>query len=168
MIRKKGNAQAAVEPFKQGEIPPHALQVAQAVTRVLETAVGIPGTKVRIGLDALLGLIPGVGDVAGAGLAAYIILLSAKMGAPASMVVRMLANVGIDSIIGLVPLAGDIFDIGWKANSRNLGLLTQFIEEPKAVKRSSRMIIAAVILGLSLIGAIGLMLTVLTFRLLFG
>ncbi len=130
-----------------------ALRRAEALTRVLETAVRIPGTRFRIGLDALIGLVPGLGDVAGAGLAAYIVLLASRLGAPASLILRMLANIAIDSVVGLVPLLGDLFDIGWKANSRNLLLLTRYIERPAETRRAGRLLILGALLGLLLIAA---------------
>jgi hypothetical protein len=87
--------------------------------------VSIPGTTFRIGLDPIVGLIPGLGDLITAGLSAYIIIEAHRLGAPASIVWRMIANVGIDALVGAIPLLGDAFDFAWKCNARNMRLLEQ-------------------------------------------
>jgi hypothetical protein len=89
----------------------------------LDDRFRIPGTRRRIGVDGLLGLIPGIGDTAAALIASYIVLEAARLGVPKSMLARMLANVGIDYVIGLVPLVGDVADLAWKANRRNARML---------------------------------------------
>jgi Domain of unknown function (DUF4112) len=89
----------------------------------LDDRFRIPGTRRRIGVDGLLGLIPGIGDTATALLASYIVLEAARLGVPRSLLARMLANVGIDYVIGLVPLVGDVADLAWKANRRNARML---------------------------------------------
>src|SRR5215216_3254920 len=84
----------------------------RALARLLDAAVRVPGTNVRVGLDALIGLIPGVGDVAGVAFYGYIILAAARLGVPVPVVLRMLLNVATDTVVGAVPLVGDIFDVG--------------------------------------------------------
>ena len=128
---------------------------ARAVARTLDNAVGIPGTGIRVGLDPVLGLIPGLGDVVGGALAGYLILLAARYGAPRSVLLRMASNLAIDSLLGSVPLLGDLFDVGWKANVRNLTLLEDYFGQPAAARRSSRVFVAVVfaLLILVLIGA---------------
>ncbi len=93
------------------------------LSRILDTALPIPGTSYRIGVDGLLGLIPGIGDPAGAVLSSYVIFESARVGAPKRLLLRMIGNVALESFIGVIPLLGDLFDFGWKANVRNLALL---------------------------------------------
>jgi Domain of unknown function (DUF4112) len=91
----------------------------------------IPFTPIRIGLDGLIGLIPGLGDIL-AGLASFVIILAAWIrGVPYVTLVRMLVNVGIEVIIGTIPLFGDIFDIAWKANRRNYKLMVRQLREPR-------------------------------------
>jgi hypothetical protein len=128
------------------------------MSRVLDTAIRIPGTNMRFGLDALIGLIPGVGDVVGAGMSGFIILTAARLGAPPAVLVRMLANVGIDAVVGSVPLAGDLFDAAWRANTRNAALLERHLAAPAAAKRASRGFVAGILLLLLLlvVGAIAL------------
>ncbi|HEY2002296.1 MAG TPA: DUF4112 domain-containing protein, partial [Acidobacteriaceae bacterium] len=100
------------------------------LSRVLDTWFRIPGTSIRFGIDGIIGLIPGIGDIL-AGLASSIIILAAwARGAPYVTIARMLVNLALDVIIGTVPLFGDIFDIAWKANRRNYALLTQHLEQP--------------------------------------
>jgi Domain of unknown function (DUF4112) len=89
----------------------------------LDDRFRIPGTRRRLGVDGLLGLVPGIGDTATALIASYIVLEAWRLGAPKGTIARMLANLGIDYVIGLVPLAGDLADLAWKANRRNARLL---------------------------------------------
>ncbi len=128
------------------------------MSRLLDTAIRVPGTNMRFGLDALIGLIPGVGDVVGAGMSGFIILTAARLGAPPSVLVRMLANVGLDAVVGAVPLAGDLFDVAWRANTRNAALLERHLEAPSATKRASGGVVALILLLLVLlvVGAIAL------------
>lgn len=95
----------------------------------LDERFRLPGTNVRMGLDGLLGLIPGIGDVLGGLLSAYILLEAWRLGLPNSVLVRMLSNIGIDVFVGAVPLFGDLFDIGWKANRRNVNLLLRHLRQ---------------------------------------
>lgn len=87
----------------------------------------IPGLGVRVGLDGLAGLVPGVGDTAALAASAYIIYRGARLGAPRLLIGRMIANVAVDYLVGLVPVAGDIFDIAFKANRRNVALLDRWL-----------------------------------------
>ena len=106
---------------------PDPLATERRLTRWLETALRIPGTQIRFGADALLGLIPGVGDAAGALLGCWLIVKAARQQAPAPLLGRMLGNVLVDALVGVVPLLGDLFDIGFRANTRNLRLRGQHL-----------------------------------------
>ena len=127
-------------------------------------AIGNPGTKYRVGLDPLLGLVPGLGDVAGAALSGYIVLTGIRLGVSRIVVLRMLANVGMDTVAGSVPLLGDLFDAGWKANSRNVALIERHVASPDATRRASRLMVGAVVSVLALLAIGGLALTVLAMR----
>jgi hypothetical protein len=94
---------------------------------LLDNRFRIPGTSFRFGWDGIIGLIPGIGDAAGAACAAYIIAETARLGAPRHVILRMLANTGIDAVLGLIPLVGDLFDAGYKANRRNVELLLRHL-----------------------------------------
>jgi hypothetical protein len=137
---------------------------ARALTRALDTAARIPGTSVRFGLDAVLGLVPGLGDVAGAALSGYLVLLAARLGAPASVVLRMLANVAVDTVAGGVPVLGDAFDVAWKSNTRNLALLERFLAQPAPTRRASRLVVGGILVALALLAAGGVTLAVLVVR----
>ena len=132
------------------------LRRARALARALDSAVRIPGTGFGVGLDPIIGLIPGVGDIAGGVLSGYIVIVAVRAGAPASVVARMVSNVALDSLIGTLPLVGDLFDFGWKANTRNVALLQQHIEQPAAARRASRATVAALLaaLALTLVGVV--------------
>ena len=108
------------------------LQRLQRLARTMDTAWGIPFTRIRFGMDSVLGLVPGAGDAIGFGISAYAILLAHRMGAPASLKLRMLANAAIDAGLGTVPIVGDIFDVFFKSNTRNLKLITEFVEKSKS------------------------------------
>lgn len=109
----------------------------------LDDAIAVPGTRFRIGFDALIGLIPGIGDLIGTLLSSYIIAVAASRGLPPSALARMAINVGLEAIVGLVPILGDLFDAGWKANQRNIRLLEQFEKTSAAARRQSRAVVAA-------------------------
>ena len=98
---------------------------------LLDEAFPIPGTRIRFGLDAIVGLVPGIGDVL-AGLASIVFPLAGWIrGLPYVTLVRMVANLGIGVLVGSIPLLGDVFDIAWKANRRNYRLLTRHLGEPR-------------------------------------
>jgi len=104
-----------------------ALQRVARLAYWLDDRFQIPGTRLRMGLDGLLGLIPGIGDTATALVAAYIVLEAARLGVPKRTLARMIANVGVDYIVGLVPLLGDLGDFAWKANRRNARMLHEHL-----------------------------------------
>ena len=93
------------------------------LSQLLDNAFAIPGTRFRIGLDGIIGLIPGIGDAAGAVLSIYVIAQAARLGLPVSALLRMVGNVALETVVGAVPIVGDIFDIVWKANTKNMALL---------------------------------------------
>lgn len=135
------------------------LDNARALARVLDTAVGIPGTRIRVGLDALLGLIPGAGDAVSAALSGYIILAAARAGATKPVLMRMVGNVVVDTLIGSIPVLGDLFDIAFRSNVRNVALLERLAVDPRTVDRGSRRlgvvviaILVLVILGIVTLG----------------
>jgi hypothetical protein len=104
---------------------------------LLDNSIPLPG-GFRIGIDALIGLVPGVGDAIGALISAYIVNEARTLGAPRSVLLRMMGNVMIETVIGSIPFAGDLFDAAFKANSRNLALLSRYHLDPIGSRRSSR------------------------------
>ena len=110
----------------------------------LDDVVRVPGTRFGIGLDALIGLIPGIGDALGAALSGYIVMEAARLGVSWPTLARMLLNVGVDTVIGAIPAVGDLFDFVWRANTRNLALLQAHLDRPEAVRASSRRVLVAI------------------------
>jgi hypothetical protein len=97
-------------------------------SRLMDTAIGIPGTKFRIGLDPIIGLVPGAGDIVDTAFSAYLIYLATRFNIPQKTLGKMIYNIGLEAVIGSVPLVGDIFDAFYKSNMRNLALLEEHLE----------------------------------------
>jgi hypothetical protein len=114
------------------EVTPPAVKRATWVGRSLDDAVKIPGTDFRIGLDPILGILPGAGDAVAALLSLYIIVEAIRAGVPRSTVLRMLAYIGVDAVVGSVPVLGTVFDAFWKANMWNAKLLARHYRERSA------------------------------------
>lgn len=148
-----------------GTLDPRRLQRLRRVGNLLDNSMSIPGTGFRFGVDSLIGLVPGIGDLAGSALSLYIILESARMGVPRPLLARMGWNVAIDTLVGSVPVLGDLFDAGYKANLRNLALLDDVVQAPVAARRSNRRFVLLLGLGLALMGAGAVALTVVLVRL---
>jgi Domain of unknown function (DUF4112) len=108
------------------------------MAKLMDTAWGIPFTKIRFGFDSVVGLIPGAGDAVNLGVSLYSLILARKLGAPNSMLIRMAANAGIDFGLGSVPVVGDIFDLFFKSNTRNLKMLTEFLAKQTVTGGKSR------------------------------
>jgi len=127
--------------------------VARRLADLTDRAVRVPFTRIEFGLDAVLGLLPGAGDAAGALLSAYIVAVGAREGVSGPTLLRMLANVAFETLVGVVPLVGDVFDAGWKANVRNVRLLDGHLESPDKQKRASALVVIGTALGLVLAGS---------------
>jgi Domain of unknown function (DUF4112) len=104
----------------------------EALARTLDTAFRVPGTSVRIGADALLNVIPGVGTLAAKGLAGYIVWEARRLGVPRTTLLRMAGNVGVDFVISAIPIVGWFGDAFFRANSRNIALLIRHIDRHAA------------------------------------
>jgi hypothetical protein len=114
------------------------------LARLYDDAFRVPILGIRIGIDALIGLIPGVGDMAGGILGGYGLVVGYRLGAPFPVMLRMLLNIAIDVLIGSVPLLGDIFDAVWKSNTKNRRLLERWLERPHATRRGSALLLATI------------------------
>jgi hypothetical protein len=122
-----------------------AARRAKLLAHVLDESIRIPGTSLRIGLDAIVGLIPGVGDLIGGLLSTYIVAQAIDQGLPKATVLRMAVNVLVETVVGSVPVLGDLFDAYWKANVRNARLLeTAIATERKAGRRDLGFLVAVV------------------------
>ncbi|MEA2879691.1 MAG: hypothetical protein QOF14_4887 [Hyphomicrobiales bacterium] len=100
-----------------------------ALATLLDTAFVIPGTQVRFGLDALIGLVPGIGDAITTVMSLFIVNEARTLGAPPLLIARMLVNVAFDGVVGAVPLVGDAFDVAFRANRRNMALLRAHLDK---------------------------------------
>ena len=116
---------------------------------LLDSSIPIPGTRLTIGLDALIGLFPVIGDAVGVVLSSYIVREAAALGAPRSILARMAFNVALEGLVGVIPLAGDVFDAAYKANQRNVRLLDAWLDAPHDAQRSSRAFVAALVAGVA-------------------
>ncbi len=105
------------------------LDEVRRLAKLLDTRWKIPGIGVRFGIDPVLGLIPGAGDLVAGAISTYVIIKAHRLGAPKSMLVKMAGNVAVDTIVGSVPILGSVFDLFYKASTRNLRLLQTHLED---------------------------------------
>lgn len=101
------------------------------LAKLMDAQFKVPGTNIRFGLDAIIGLIPGIGDVAGLMVSGYMIIVLASNGASSFVLARIILNVLIDALFGTIPILGDLFDIAYKSNQRNMKLVHQHYLEGK-------------------------------------
>lgn len=151
-----------------GTLDRRRLDRLQRVGWLLDNSIPIPGTRFRLGIDQLIGLVPGIGDLIGGFLSLYIIVEASRMGVPRGLLARMGWNVAIDTLVGEIPILGDLFDIGFKANIRNLALLDGYLQRPAEVRRSSQRFVALLLVGLLLLTAGAIVFAVVLVRLLSG
>jgi hypothetical protein len=115
-----------------------SLQRLRQLSHVLDNAIPIPGTGYRIGIDPILGLLPGAGDTVAGALSAYIVVEAARMGVPRETLLRMASNIILEVVLGSVPMLGDFFDATWKANARNIALLENHVDTPQSNRQPNR------------------------------
>jgi hypothetical protein len=128
------------------------LERARRLARLMDAAVTIPGTRITVGLDALLGLVPGLGDAIGVALSAQIVLAAARVGAPFRVLLEMVANVLLDAAVGAIPILGDVFDVVYRANTRNYRMLERVVASgPITPRPANRRVVAAVLVVLGLL-----------------
>ena len=118
--------------------PPARIEYLRQITWWMDQGLRIPGTSLRFGLDPIIGLIPGLGDAAGALIGGAILLEAVRARAAKYTLLRMSGNIALDALIGAIPLLGDLFDFGWKANSKNLQLLEKHLAAPVEAHGSDR------------------------------
>ncbi len=128
--------------------PDQRLDRVKQIARLLDTAIRIPWTPIRFGVDSLIGLVPGLGDALGTALSGYILFEAARLGASKRLLLRMLSNVAVDTLLGLVPLVGDLFDVFWKANDRNVQLLARHVQDPDGTKSATTFFFATIFVAL--------------------
>ncbi len=143
-------------------------QSLEQLSRAMDGLFRIPGTGWRIGLDALVGLIPGVGDFATTAVSLYILAAGVRYRVPKVTLLRMASNIAVDYLLGSVPIVGDLFDAAWKSNQMNVELLKRRAsvapEEARHGRLSDWLFLAVIVLGLLvlLVGSVALSLWLLT------
>ena len=131
-------------PSSGGDDARERLARVRRLSRVLDSAVTIPRTNIRVGLDPIVGLLPGVGDVVPTAASAYIVAEAAALGVPRATLLRMCLNLLVDAVFGSIPLLGDAFDVVWRANDRNVRMLEARLADPTGQRRDRH---AVVVLG---------------------
>lgn len=114
------------------------LQQLRKLSDLWDRSLGIPGTRYRVGLESLVGLLPVGGDVIGIMFSLYIFLQAIQFKLPKEVLLRMLFNIVIDGVVGSIPVLGDLFDTTWKANTKNVNLLEAHLREPVKSRKSDR------------------------------
>jgi hypothetical protein len=130
MVQFSNNPQASLPPLQQAR-----LRRIRWLSYLLDEQFGIPGTRYRVGLDGLLGLLPGVGDIVGTLLSVYVLFEARQIGVPTTILLRMAANIALDTVVGAIPVVGDVFDVAWKANKKNVALLGAYLTSQAEKKR---------------------------------
>ena len=126
----------------------------------MDNQIRVPGTNFRIGLDPILGLIPGIGDTSSAVVSALALVQAARQGMPKIVLARMALNILLNELIGIVPIIGDAFSFWFKSNARNYELVKQHATGRRAARRSDWAFLIAVLIGLGLLVLTGLAVTV--------
>lgn len=121
--------------LKRHNLEQKQLDRVESLARTMDAAFTIPGTNIPLGVDAIVGLVPGIGDTVSLGIAGYIASHGIGLKAKKRHMVQMGWNIFVDWLIGLVPIIGDIFDIGWRGNLRNAALLRKVAEDRWARER---------------------------------
>ncbi len=106
-------------------------QKLDALSRLLDTAILIPGTNIRFGLDALIGLVPGIGDMITTAISSWMIYEAHRLGISRFALMRMIGNVALDGVVGSVPIVGDAFDVAFRANRRNMAILRDQLDKKR-------------------------------------
>jgi hypothetical protein len=145
------NALNIMEPKAQQN---KVIRKLDALAKLMDSQFQIPSTKIRFGLDALIGLIPGVGDFAGFIVSGYMILVLASNGASGFVIARISLNILIDAIIGLIPFLGDIFDFAFKANERNMKLVHEHYKKGRHQGGAWKVVVPVLFFLFLLIGGI--------------
>jgi hypothetical protein len=124
-----------------------ALDEVELIAWLLDNSIPIPGTGRRVGLDGIIGLVPGVGDLLSAGISVLVVVRAAQFSLPRIVLVRMLVNVALDLGIGAIPVLGDAFDLWFKASTRNLDLMRRYLAAPESSTRGQWLFFGALLLG---------------------
>lgn len=146
VIGRKGDD---ADRVRQGGTPAASpMEQLESLAWMLDSSIQVPGTRFRIGLDSLIGMVPVLGDIVGAALSSYILWVASSMGVPRVTLLRMALNVALESAAGIVPGFGDLFDMAWKANKRNVEILKQHHRDPRGARKRDWVFIVLLIVAL--------------------
>jgi hypothetical protein len=134
---------------------------------VMDEFLRVPGTKFRIGLDPLIGLVPGLGDTASALVSALALIQAARRGVPKILLARMSVNILVNEVVGIIPVLGDAFSFWFKSNARNYKLLQQHIDRPARSRKSDWIFVVGVLVVLFLIVCAGLLISLFVIQAIF-
>lgn len=124
------------------------------IAKLMDAQFTVPGTNLRFGLDGIIGLIPGAGDISTFAVSAYLLAIMARNGASGYVMARMVLNVVIDAVVGMIPIVGDLFDIVFKANMRNLKLMKEHYVEGRHKGGAWKILVPVLVLLLIVVGGI--------------
>ena len=150
LVSKSGMTRTLVRQSDLTRRTDSATAEVELLAWLLDNSIPIPGTGRRIGLDALIGLIPGAGDLVSGGLGLLVVVRAAQRGLPAIVLARMVANLALDFAIGSIPIVGDVFDMWFKSSVRNVGLMRRYVTEPGTSTRGQWLFFAGILATLGL------------------
>lgn len=133
---------------------PDGLRNLTTLSKLMDAQFRVPGTGIRFGVDALIGLVPGVGDLVSFLISSYMVSIAVQKGASGFLLARMVFNIVIDGLVGAIPILGDIFDVAFKANQRNMKLLREHYTEGRHQGSAGKVIIPVVIVFLALLAGL--------------
>ena len=126
------------EAWRAGGATEQSVARLEAVAKVMDGVLAVPGTNIRLGVDALIGLVPGIGDVISGLISSYLIWEARQLGAPRWLIGRMMANTLLDTTVGAIPILGDAFDVMFRANMKNMALLRRHMAKRGLASREPR------------------------------
>jgi hypothetical protein len=126
--------------------PDRQLKHIDYLAKLMDSQFRFPGTNIRFGLDSLIGLIPGAGDLSTFAVSGYMLMIMARNGASGYVLARMVVNILIDAVFGMIPIIGDLFDVAFKANMRNMRLMQQYYRHGRHRGSAWKVIIPVLIL----------------------
>ncbi len=141
--------------FNKPVIANTSINHVRSLAKLMDSTFKIPGTQIKFGLDALIGLIPGVGDLSTFVVSGYMVIIMAKNGASGFVLARMILNILLDALVGAIPILGDLFDIAFKANNKNIKLMDQYYSHGRHKGSAWKAIIPILFIVLLIVLGIG-------------
>lgn len=140
-----------ISPEVKKELVERIAPWAERLAYYLDDWIRIPGTNIKFGLDAIVGLVPGVGDVVTGTGSVALLLLALKRGVPTVGLMRMVLNIAVDVLGGALPVVGDVFDVAWRSNRKNLDIIQRYAEDPDAEPTAGDKLLVGVGIGLAIL-----------------